>query len=80
MVRMTLNHHSLKEDTMKAPSIVKERIQVDLADEGIKFTFRIGAVICGLIGIWAVTCLLAGLIGFGPVAMVKGYISAITGL
>lgn len=65
---------------MKAPSIVKERIHVDLADEGINFTFKIGAVICGLIGIWAVSCLLAGLAGVGPVAMVKGYFSAITGL
>jgi hypothetical protein len=67
------------EDTMKSQIITREKIRVDIADEVMRFTLKVGSVFCVLIGIWAVSCLVAGLINFGPLQMVRGYIIAITG-
>lgn len=64
---------------MKTPIITQEKIHVDVAEEIMSFTLKVGAVLSVLIGIWGFTCLLAGLISVGPVEMVKGYITAITG-
>lgn len=64
---------------MKTPIVTKEKLQVDIGDEIMNFMIKVVTVLSTLIGIWAVTCLLAGLISVGPVQMVKGYISAITG-
>ena len=65
---------------MKAPSLIKERTDVDFADEITRFSLKVGTVICAMIGIWAAACLFVGLAGPGPVEMVKGYITALTGL
>lgn len=67
------------EDTMQSPIITREKVQVDIADEVMRFTLKVGSVFCALIGIWAVSCLVAGLISVGPLQMVTGYITAITG-
>lgn len=64
---------------MKSPIITKEDIQVDINDEVSRFTVKLGTVISALIGIWAVSCLVAGLISAGPLQMVRGYITALTG-
>jgi len=64
---------------MKSPIITRERIQVDIADEFMRFTLKVGTVLGSLIGIWAVSCLIAGLIHVGPLQMMRGYITAITG-
>lgn len=65
---------------MKTPSITKERIDVNLADEVMLFGARVGVVVCALIGIWAVAALISGLVSAGPVGMIQGYITAITGV
>ncbi len=65
---------------MKNPIITREKIHVDMAEEVVGFAFTLSKVFCVLIGIWAVACLVAGLVNFGPLQMVKGYITAITGL
>ncbi len=67
------------EDAMKSPIITREKIQVDIADEVMRFTLKVGTVLSALIGIWAVSCLVAGLISVGPLQLVRGYITAITG-
>ncbi len=64
---------------MKSPIITRKKIQVDIADEVMSFTFKVGTVISALIGIWAVSCLTTALINVGPLQMAKGYITAITG-
>lgn len=64
---------------MKSPIITREKIQVDIADEVMSFTFKVGTALGVLIGFWAVSCLVAGLINVGPLQMAKGYITAITG-
>ena len=68
------------EDTMNTPIITKDKIQVDLADEVMSFTLKAGIVICALIGIWGVSCIAGGLLSAGPVAMIRGYITALTGV
>lgn len=65
---------------MNTPIITKEKIQVDLADEVMSFTLKAGIVICALIGIWGVSCIVGGLVSSGPLAMIRGYITALTGI
>lgn len=67
------------EDAMKSPIITREKIQVDTSDEVMRFTLKVGTVLSALIGIWAVSCLVGALISAGPLQVVKGYITAITG-
>ncbi len=64
---------------MKSPIITREKIQVDITDEVMRFTLKVGTALGALIGIWAVSCLVAALISVGPLQMAKGYITAITG-
>lgn len=67
------------EDTMKTPIMTKETIHVDVSEEVMSFSLKVGAVLSALIGIWGLTCLLAGIISAGPIEMIKGYLTAITG-
>jgi hypothetical protein len=65
---------------MKSPIIItRENIQVNVADEVMRFSLKVGTVLGALIGIWAVSCLVAALISVGPLQMARGYITAITG-
>jgi hypothetical protein len=64
---------------MNSPIITREKIKVDVADETMKFVLKVGKVVSALIGIWAVSCLVSAIINIGPLQMVKGYITAITG-
>jgi hypothetical protein len=65
---------------MKTPILVKDNIDMDISLEVMRFFARVGAVLGALIGIWALTNLAAALASVGPLAMVRGYITAITGL
>ncbi len=65
---------------MKTPTITNENTTVDVTEEVMSFSLKVGAVLSALVGIWGVTCLLSGLINAGPLGMLKGYISAVTGL
>jgi len=78
-MRAAKKHNPTKEDVMNSPIITKEKIQVNFVDEAIHFSLKAGTVICALIGIWAVSCLVAGLTQVGPVQMVRDYITALTG-
>jgi len=64
---------------MKTPMITKERIDVDISSELLDFSLKCGTVLSALIGIWAVSCLAAGLNSIGGLNVVKGYLTAITG-
>ncbi len=64
---------------MKSPIITKEKIQIDINEEVMGFGLKLGTAISALIGIWAVSCVVAGLMSAGPVQMARGYITAITG-
>jgi hypothetical protein len=64
---------------MKSSIITKDKIAIDYADEIMLFSLKAGIVACGLIGVWALTCLFAGAVDVGSMELVRGYISAITG-
>ncbi len=64
---------------MKTPIILKDNVDVDITEEVLSFFAKVGAVVGGLIGFWALTALLAALVNVGPLAMARGYIAAITG-
>jgi len=64
---------------MNAPIITKDKIQIDIADEVMRFTLKAGGVVCAAIGIWGLTCLVAALTNVGAVEVIQGYITAITG-
>lgn len=65
---------------MKSPIITKDRVDVDISSEVMAFGFKVGVAGSAIIGIWAACCLLAALVSSGPVQMVRGYITAITGI
>lgn len=65
---------------MKSQIITKEKIDLDLTDECSSFGVRIGGLACALIGLWGVACLLSALVGSGPAEMIRGYITAVTGI
>ena len=56
---------------MKSSIITKEKSHIDYADEVMRFTFKVGAVACALVGIWAFACLVAGHYRAGMVGKVK---------
>jgi len=65
---------------MNTPTITQEKVQINLTDEVMRFSLKVGTVVCALIGIWAMTCIIAGLTSAGPLATVQGYFTALTGL
>ncbi|WP_457576101.1 hypothetical protein [Desulfomarina sp.] len=65
---------------MKSIITTSEKTTVNISDEIMGFSLKVGAVIGTVIGIWAMACLVAGLINSGPTGLVKGYITAITGI
>jgi len=65
---------------MKTSTLTNENTTLDVTEEVMSFSLKVGAVLSALVGIWGLTCLLAGLINAGPLGMLKGYITAITGI
>ena len=65
---------------MKSPIITKNDVKVDISDETAKFMLKIGSAFCALVGIWAISCLAAGSASAGPMQMIRGFITTITGL
>ncbi len=64
---------------MKSPIITREKIQVNIAEEITSFAYKAGTILGAVVGVWAISCLVSALIRIGPVELVKGYITAITG-
>ncbi len=57
----------------------KEEAKVDAGQETSKFILNAAITLTCLIGLWAVVCFIGGLASSGVGALVKGYISTITG-
>ncbi len=64
---------------MTTQIINKEETKTDIGHETSKFTVGIVMAMAGLIGIWAISCLVGGIASAGLGGLVKGFISAITG-
>jgi len=65
---------------MKSSIITKENISIDTTDEILNLGLRTGVVVCALIGAWALCSIVAAVVNVGPLAMLRGYITAITGI
>ena len=65
---------------MTTQIINKTETRTDVAQETSKFTVKVVLTMAGLIGIWAVACLIGGLASGGIGNLIKGYISTIVGL
>lgn len=67
--------------TMEEGIVITDINQIDevLKDETARVTLGIGGIVTGIIGLWAVACLIGGLINGGVTGIMKGYFSAITG-
>ena len=57
---------------------VKENVNALDNVSGVTVTLFGG--IAALVGIWALACLSAALIGNGPIGLIKAYFSAVTGM
>ena len=57
-----------------------EEKKVDVAQETSKFTVRAICLLAALIGIWGSACLISGLATNGAGGILRGYISALTGM
>lgn len=64
---------------MTTQIINKNEAKTDVAQETSKFTIGVVMTMAGLIGIWALSCLIGGLASGGFSNLIKGFISAITG-
>ncbi len=64
---------------MTTQIINKTESRTDVAQETSKFTVRVVMTMAGLIGAWALACLIGGLASGGLTTLIRGYISAITG-
>ncbi len=64
---------------MTTQIINKTETKTDVAHETSKFTVRVVMTMAGLIGIWAMACLIGGLASGGFGNLIKGYISTIIG-
>lgn len=65
---------------MKSPVITKEKVNINTTDEVLYFGLRAGAVVCAVVGLWALSCLASAVFHAGPLAVIRGYITAITGV
>ena len=62
----------------KTTTQVKENVNV--MDTASRVTVSLFGGTAALIGLWSVACLVAAVIGNGPLGLVKAYFSAITGM
>lgn len=67
-------------------AINKSRIKVKVTDQSqaLNATSKVTVALFGgaaaLIGLWAVACFVGALLSNGPLGLIKGYFSAVTGL
>lgn len=64
---------------MTTQIIDKNETKSDVAQETSKFTIGVVMTLAGMIGVWAMACLIGGLASGGIGGLIKGYISAILG-
>lgn len=65
---------------MKTLLKTSRQTQTDVDHEISQFAFTIISATALLIGIWGAACLISGLASNGFISMVRGYITAITGV
>jgi len=65
-------------------AINKSQTQVKVNDQALDATGKVTVALFGgaamLVGLWAVACFAGALLTAGPLGLVQGFISAVTGL
>lgn len=64
---------------MKSPIVLGEKVKVSLADEVMRFGWRLGIAAASIIGVWALCTLMVVCVKLKPLAMLLGYFSALVG-
>ena len=65
---------------MTAHTITRKEVKEDVGHEASKFGLNVGLAMAAMIGIWGAACLIGGLTGNGFGGMLRGYLTAITGV
>jgi hypothetical protein len=65
---------------MKTQITTTENNDLNIAEECSTFGVHLGVIVCTIVGIWGLACFLGALFSAGPVEMIRGYITAITGV
>ena len=65
-------------------TITKNQTQVKVNDQALDATGKLTVALFGgasaLVGIWAAACFVGAILSAGPVGVIKGFFSAVTGL
>ena len=64
---------------MTTQIIKKTKTSTDVAQETSRFSVGVIMTMAGIIGIWAISCLIGGLASGGFSALIRGFVTAITG-
>ena len=64
---------------IKNTTIAKESSNAAV-DSVSRATITAMGAVSGLIGLWAVACIVSAIVSTGPVGLVNGFISAVTGM
>jgi len=65
---------------MRANTIVRRETKVDAGYEASRFALNVGMGIAALIGVWGAACLIGGLATNGLGGLLRGFLTAITGV
>ena len=65
---------------MTIHTIARTETEIDFAQETGQYTVKAIGVLSALIGAWGISCLIGGLASCGAIDLVKGYITALTGM
>jgi len=65
-------------------AITKNQAQAKVNDQALNTTAKLTVALFGgasaLVGVWAAACFVGAVLSAGPVGVLKGYFSAVTGL
>ena len=64
---------------MTTQVIKKTKTSTDVAQETSRFSVGVIMTMAGIIGIWAISCLIGGLASGGFSVLIRGFVTAITG-
>ena len=64
---------------VKNTTIAKESSNAAV-DSVSRITITAMGAVSGLIGLWAVACIVGAMVSVGPVELVNGFVSAVTGM
>ncbi len=65
---------------MTANTLTRTETRVDVGTETARFTVGAINVVAALIGVWGFACLIGGLAANGAGGLLRGYITAVTGM